>query len=87
VGRYAFLSYESGVLKDVLPYMMVFGSPAKLVGINKEGLKRAGFTAEQIQMVRKAYRILYRRGLRVEEAVVELRKELLDYPDLLAPIL
>ncbi len=87
VGRHAFLGFESGVIKDVPPYMMVFGSPAKLVGINKEGLKRAGFTAEQMKVIRKAHQILYRRGLRVEEAVAELRQELGDNPDLLAPLL
>jgi UDP-N-acetylglucosamine acyltransferase len=87
VGRHAFLAYESGVLKDVAPYMMVFGSPAKLVGINKEGLKRAGFTTEQVGIIRKAHRIIYRNGLCIDEVVQQLRQELHDYPDLIAPII
>ena len=49
--------------------MTVSGSPAEPRTINREGLKRRNFSVEQIAMANKAYKILYRRGLRLEEAV------------------
>jgi UDP-N-acetylglucosamine acyltransferase len=46
-----------------------FGSPAEPRTINKEGLKRRGFTTEQIALANKAYKLLYRRGLSLEEGI------------------
>jgi UDP-N-acetylglucosamine acyltransferase len=51
---------------------MAVGQPAKPHSINSEGLKRRGFSAEQIRVLRDAYRTLYRRGLPLADAVTEL---------------
>ena len=52
---------------------MVTGQPAQPHSINAEGLKRRGFTPEQIRNLRNAYRVLYRSGLKLAEAVEQLR--------------
>ena len=74
VGDYAFVSHAAMVSKDILPYTMVTGgSNATVCGLNVEGLKRHGFSAEEIQWLRRAYRLIYRDGLRVAEALEKLQ--------------
>ena len=60
------------VLQDVPPYVTVAGNPSTPRGTNNEGLRRRGFTAEDILVVRRAYKTLYREGRSLEEAKVEL---------------
>ena len=62
----------SYVTKDVPAYVTISGRPAEPRGINAEGLKRRGFTAEQIRNIREAYRIVYRQALKLDEAIAEL---------------
>ena len=68
VGAHAFIANNAGVAKDVPPYIMASGQPAAPRGLNIEGLKRRGFDSEQIRNIKDAFRILYRSGLRLEEA-------------------
>lgn len=72
IGAHAFLGGGSIVSRDVPPYVMVAGNPAVPHGVNSEGLRRRGFTDEQIQNVREAYRILYRSELKLAEALAQL---------------
>jgi UDP-N-acetylglucosamine acyltransferase len=72
VGAHAFLANNSAITRDVPPYVMAVGAPAEPHSVNSEGLKRRGFSAEQIRNIRNAYKILYRSGLKLEEAVVKL---------------
>jgi UDP-N-acetylglucosamine acyltransferase len=58
--------------QDLPPYVMAAGNMAKPFGINSEGLRRRGFTAEAITRIKQAYRTLYRAGLGFEEAKREL---------------
>lgn len=74
IGAHAFTGMGSAIAKDVPPYMIVSGNPARPHGINKEGLKRRGFTSEQIGQLRRAYKVLYRQGLSLEEAMLELEQ-------------
>jgi len=69
IGAHSLTSMFTYVTKDVPAYVVVSGRPAEPRGINSEGLKRRGFSAEQIRNVRDAYRVLYRQGLKLEEAV------------------
>jgi UDP-N-acetylglucosamine acyltransferase len=63
----------SSVSKDVPPYVMVAGGHAAAPhGINTEGLKRRGFSSETLRALREAYKIVYRSGLTVEQALVQL---------------
>ena len=60
------------VTKDVPAYMTVSGNPAFAVGMNTEGMKRRGYSSETIDLLKQAYRTVYRKGLRVAEAIDEL---------------
>lgn len=82
VGAHAFLGMYSGVSRDVPPYTMVFGTPGVPRGINSEGLKRRDFSTEQIRNIKEAYRIVYRKGLKLDEAIVQLEQRLADQPEL-----
>jgi UDP-N-acetylglucosamine acyltransferase len=73
IGGYAFSGGGTIVTKDVPPYVMVAGNPAEPHGVNAVGLKRRGFTEDQVRNVREAYRILYRSDLKLTEAVDQLR--------------
>ncbi len=74
VGAHSFIGNNSGVSQDVPPYLLVFGQPAVPKGINTEGLKRRGFDEDQVRAIKKAFRILYRSGLRLEEAQEQLNE-------------
>jgi UDP-N-acetylglucosamine acyltransferase len=74
VGAYSFVAHNAAVTRDVPPYIMAVGRPAVPHSINSVGLQRRGFTPEQIRNVRRAYRLLYRSGLKLKAAVEELEK-------------
>ncbi|MGE0082276.1 MAG: acyl-ACP--UDP-N-acetylglucosamine O-acyltransferase [Thiohalomonadaceae bacterium] len=82
IGAHAFTGMGSAISKDVPPYLMVSGNPAEPHGINKEGLKRRGFSPEQIRNLRNAYKVLYRSGLSLEEAKSELARMAEGCPEL-----
>ena len=65
----------SVVFKDIPPYVTAAGYDAKPHGINAEGLKRRGFSSEAILEVKRAYKTLYRNGLTLEEAKLELAEK------------
>jgi UDP-N-acetylglucosamine acyltransferase len=62
VGRYAFIGGAAGVTTDVIPYGMVWGNHARLEGLNLVGLKRRGFSREQINTLRAAFRAIFLGG-------------------------
>ncbi len=72
IGAHAMAGVGSVVLKDIPPFVMVSGNSAQAHGINTEGLKRRGFTAEQIDILRQAYKTLYRQNLTFEDAKAAL---------------
>jgi UDP-N-acetylglucosamine acyltransferase len=65
----------TSLTQDVPPFVMVAGNPAAAKGINVEGLKRRGFTREQIDAIRAAYKSIYRAGLTLEEAKAALEEQ------------
>ncbi len=81
IGAHAFTGMGSAIAKDVPPYLMVSGNPAHPHGINKEGLKRRGFSPDSITALKRAYKVLYRSGLSLGEATDELRKMAADTPE------
>ncbi len=81
IGRLSFVSGITGVIMDVAPYCTVAGARAELGGLNVIGLQRAGMTEEQVGRVKQAYKILFRQGLKAEEAVVQLKAELGQHPE------
>jgi len=68
VGTHAMLAAGSIVLQDVPPYVTVSGSPATPRGTNSEGLRRRGFSADDIAAIKRAYKTLYRKGLALDDA-------------------
>jgi UDP-N-acetylglucosamine acyltransferase len=86
IGAYAFLGMYGGVSQDVPAYVMVSDQPPRPRGINTEGLKRHGFSAEEIGHIRNAYRLIYRRGLPRAEALEALRERVAEQPVLQAMI-
>ena len=72
VGSYSFLTRSANVVRDVPPYLIATGNPAKPSGLNVVGLKRAGFKLAQIQQIKAAYKIIYDSGLSLEGAVDQL---------------
>lgn len=72
IGSHAFTAVNSVVVQDVPPYVMAQGHNAIPRTINAEGLKRRGFTAEQISRIKRAYKLLYRQGLTLENAIAEI---------------
>ncbi len=78
VGAHCFTGMGSAIGKDVPAYVMVAGAPGAARSINSEGLKRRGFSKDEVANLNRAFKIIYRRGLTIETAIeelVELSKE------------
>ena len=73
VGSYAMIGGNSKITQDVLPYMITDGNPAIVRGLNLVGLKRAGFSLEDIRGLKQAFRLLFRRGSSLEANLAEMR--------------
>ncbi|MDQ2695804.1 MAG: acyl-ACP--UDP-N-acetylglucosamine O-acyltransferase [Pseudomonadota bacterium] len=82
IGAHSFCSMGSSVKQDVPPYVTVAGNPAEPHGINAEGLRRRGFTAQEIMAVRRAYKTLYKAQLRLDEAIARIQAQSGEYPRL-----
>ena len=78
IGSYSFSAISSIIVKDVPPYILVSGNTAKPSGLNREGLKRNGFDADTINLLKKAYRIIYRESMTLSEALNELMELSVD---------
>jgi UDP-N-acetylglucosamine acyltransferase len=83
IGAHALTAAGAVVLQDVPPFMIVQGYPAKPHGTNNEGLRRRGFSAEEIRAVRRAYKTLYREGLSLDDAKAALAQAAAATPVLL----
>ncbi len=69
IGAHSFAGMGSAIAKDVPPYVMVGGQPAAPHGINSKGLKRRGFGAQDIALIKQAYKLLYRSGMGLDAAI------------------
>jgi UDP-N-acetylglucosamine acyltransferase len=83
VGPHAFIGMYSGANRDVPAYLMSAGTPSSPHGINTEGLKRRGFTADQIRNIKEAYRVVYRRKLKLAEAIEIIAQRVDSQPELI----
>ena len=84
VGAHAFIANNAAVTRDVPPYIMAVGQPAAAHSVNAEGLKRRGFTPEQIRNLRNAFRLLYRSGLKLTDATAQLAAIAQEQPEVRA---
>ncbi|MGH8274235.1 MAG: acyl-ACP--UDP-N-acetylglucosamine O-acyltransferase [Gammaproteobacteria bacterium] len=85
LGAHCFAQMDCGISKDVPPYVMAAGMPARPRGINREGLARRGFSREAIRAITEAYRLLYRSGLLLADARAALAERATGEPAL-APL-
>lgn len=82
VGAHAFLGMYTGINRDVAAYTMVSGNPGVPRGINSEGLKRRAFDRDQIRNIKNAYRLIYRKGKKLTEAIDDIAALAPDQPEL-----
>ena len=82
IGAHAFIGMYAAISRDVPAYTMISGSPAAPRGINSEGLKRRDFDAGQIRNIKDAYRLVYRKGIKLEQAVAEIAERAKTQPEL-----
>lgn len=81
IGAHVMCGAGTVVFKDIPAYVMATGSPAQPHGINAEGLKRRGFSAEAVTTIRRAYKAIYRQGLTVTQALDVLNEMAQDTPE------
>lgn len=81
VGAHAFIANNAAITRDVPPFVMAVGQPAEPHSINSEGLKRRGYSEQQIRNLRNAFRVLYRSELKLEDAVAQLRELAASQPE------
>ena len=81
IGQHAFCGMGSAITKDILPYLMVNGSPAHAHGLNSEGIKRKGFSKETLKALRDAYKLIYRSKKVVEQVKEELKPLADQFPE------
>jgi UDP-N-acetylglucosamine acyltransferase len=81
IGAHAMVGMSTSLTQDVPPFVILSGNPAAAHGINVEGLKRRGFTREQIGAIRNAYKLIYKSGLTLDEAKAALAAEEAVTPD------
>ena len=78
IGRHSMVGGASAVNQDVVPYTLAEGNKARAAYINITGLKRRGFTIDEIKNLRECYKIIFKRGLKLEEALIQLHEK---FPD------
>jgi len=81
IGRNSIIGGYSKVVQDVPPFMLVDGNPGETKTINKVGLERFGLADETITALRQAYKILFREGLTVTNALARIETELPALPE------
>jgi len=69
IGQYSFAAMGSAITQDIPPFVMVGGKPTRPHGINSVGMERNGISPEDIRLIRKAYKMIYKTNLRLEDAI------------------
>jgi UDP-N-acetylglucosamine acyltransferase len=82
IGAHAFTAMGSVINQDVPPFVSVSGHMARPFGINAEGLKRRGYTADAVHAIRRAYKLLYKSELPLAEAIAQIETLVPDYAEL-----
>ena len=86
VGAHVMCGTGTVLLQDIPDYVMANGNTAKPHGINAEGLRRRGFTPESIRAIKNAYKIIYRQGLKVDDALLQLQTLAQQHPEVMPMI-
>ena len=81
IGDYSFIGMNTSINMDIPAYVKVAADPARVIGLNSVGMTRKNITSDSISLIKKAYKLVYRKGLKIEEAIKkskELNKEAND---------
>ncbi len=81
IGAHVMAGFGSHIAQDVPPFMMVDGHPLAVRGLNVEGLRRRGYSAERIATLKQAYRVLYREGLTLQAALAQIDELANTHPE------
>ncbi len=76
IGCHAFIGGGYRVPKDIPPYILATGEPLQYAGLNVVGLQRRGFSSETLRLLKRAYRLIYRSGKNVSQALEQIEKDL-----------
>ncbi len=82
IGAHSFAAGAAVIVRDVPPFVLVSGYPAEAHGLNTVGLERRGFPPETIAALRRAYKVIFRHSLTLQEAITELRVMALETPEI-----
>ncbi len=82
IGEHVMLGGQTAVAQDIPPYTLASGFRAEPKGVNVEGLKRRGFSVDQIENIKRAYKMLYRNGLSFSEAKSYIEEMAQEHPEL-----
>ncbi|MFN3995451.1 MAG: acyl-ACP--UDP-N-acetylglucosamine O-acyltransferase [bacterium] len=74
IGKYTIVGGLTKIYQDIPPFMMVDGNPPKVIGINREGMKRNKFSSKQIDIARKIYKIIYGQGLSIKSIIEKIEE-------------
>ena len=83
IGSYSFTSRGAKINRDVLPYTLVTGALGEPRGLNLVGLQRRGFSQDQIRVMKRAYSLVYKRGMKQDEILQQLREIAKEHPEVL----
>lgn len=72
IGQFSFAAMGSAITQDIPPFIMVGGRPTRPHGINSVGMERNGISADDIRLIRKAYKLIYKVNLRLEDAIEQM---------------
>ena len=81
IGKYAYVGGKSAVVKDIPPFVIAAGDRATLHGLNRVGLKRHGFSEDSVRALKKTYRLFFRIGLTLNEAIERVKAEVEPIPE------
>jgi len=82
IGAHSLLAFGAGISMDVPPFVTVGGHPAKPYTINAEGLRRRQFSDQKIQIIRKAFKLLYKQSLKLDQSIAAMEALLPECPEL-----
>ena len=80
IGRFVMVGAQTRITQDVPHYVLVEGAQAQIIGLNQIGLRRNGFTQDDLQQLKAAYRVIYRQGLRWSEVLEHLARDFTTGP-------
>src|SRR3990172_13431345 len=81
IGAHSIIGGGFRVVQDVCPYMLAAGYPLKIHGLNKIGLKRRGFSSQNVEILEKVYKILFRSKLNTKQALEKIKSEIELIPE------